>query len=716
MSFSVFAQGSPFYAGTQGDRFQLKKNKDDFEVVSYTFMEKYNSIPLKMLRLQDYANIKEGRIMEDHKININKYFQSVRGNKSGMNTLASTTIGATSIFGTASKPSTFGIGGTSTTGTTGGMFGTGTTTGLGTSGNLFGATQSGGNGFTSFGQSTASTNPFGQTAAFGASTGGMSVNAFGMPSGGAGQGINAFGGQASTTPGFGAFGAGTSTNQPAGGFGMFSGGGNNGFGQFGAQPQNNTFGAGNGMFNKPQGYGIAQGWNPQQNYQQPNQFGQQAPQLNFGNPVIQSNLNSLANASAAVTGSGTTKGPYALVYLPIESLNLKKEDSSKAAPTAKKTTETESSQHLSESDYRTARQYSVYEPAVPPKKISLLGENPLLKTEARYSSYMSKSGELSNPMLVTPGYPRKKTTLNLLEPSPQFNESRSSKLFNSPKPTLATPQQSSPILQQSQYMKASPLFSNPSTKASPSADPPTYIEVELATGRTILVPVTQNALLANALKTLLDRDILSSKLSAENVAFFRGREKLALTTPVDDLNLQPGERLLLKQQHVTVKKTLAEPSLVPSLPPGYFSSPSLTVLSLLTETELSEVHSFSVWSEFGKVTFLNPVDLRGMQLHQLIKIERRVVEIYPNDCDKPPLGEGLNVPARIEFYHFGLTCDISDTRAVERIRKRIQEWASKNQASLLSLDILNDTVMIQTEGLPQEPQDRNTRAEDESAD
>ena len=66
--------------GTQMDRFSIKKNQE-FEVHAYNYNEKFSSHSLKMLRLQDYLNFKNNKILEEHKPHVVRYFHNLKNNR-----------------------------------------------------------------------------------------------------------------------------------------------------------------------------------------------------------------------------------------------------------------------------------------------------------------------------------------------------------------------------------------------------------------------------------------------------------------------------------------------------------------------------------------------------------------------------------------------------------------------------------------------------------
>ncbi|CCF56821.1 hypothetical protein KAFR_0B05250 [Kazachstania africana CBS 2517] len=89
---------------------------------------------------------------------------------------------------------------------------------------------------------------------------------------------------------------------------------------------------------------------------------------------------------------------------------------------------------------------------------------------------------------------------------------------------------------------------------------------------------------------------------------------------------------------------------------NYFISPSFETLSSQTLLELRKVNDLVVGHKlFGKIEFLEPVDLSSISLSslggQLIEFESKSFELYPNEIEKPSPGEGLNVRARVTCYN-----------------------------------------------------------------
>lgn len=61
-----------------------------------------------------------------------------------------------------------------------------------------------------------------------------------------------------------------------------------------------------------------------------------------------------------------------------------------------------------------------------------------------------------------------------------------------------------------------------------------------------------------------------------------------------------------------------------------------------------------MFNKFGKVEFVEPVDLRNVDLSRIIKISQKKIEVYPDiyfsNEEKPMVGEELNQPAFLYFF------------------------------------------------------------------
>ncbi|PFH37959.1 nucleoporin autopeptidase [Besnoitia besnoiti] len=98
----------------------------------------------------------------------------------------------------------------------------------------------------------------------------------------------------------------------------------------------------------------------------------------------------------------------------------------------------------------------------------------------------------------------------------------------------------------------------------------------------------------------------------------------------------------------------------------YESVPSIEVLTGMTEQELSRVQDFTITRRgYGSIRWPGYTDLRGINLDEVVKIEKLEVSVYGNDS--PPLGVGLNRRAIITLKNCKPKSMKSlETRALQR--------------------------------------------------
>ncbi|KAI9138001.1 nuclear protein 96-domain-containing protein [Paraphysoderma sedebokerense] len=129
---------------------------------------------------------------------------------------------------------------------------------------------------------------------------------------------------------------------------------------------------------------------------------------------------------------------------------------------------------------------------------------------------------------------------------------------------------------------------------------------------------------------------------------------------------------------------------------GYVLSPSLDVLRTMSRSQLSAITDFKVaCSGIGQVQFLQPVDLTtvpspSMIPGNIVKFQPKVCDVYPDDNNKPPVGQGLNVPAIITLYN----CFAIDRSTGEKVT---DPGESVVQRHLMRLKRIPDTEFVDFE-------------------
>jgi len=137
--------------------------------------------------------------------------------------------------------------------------------------------------------------------------------------------------------------------------------------------------------------------------------------------------------------------------------------------------------------------------------------------------------------------------------------------------------------------------------------------------------------------------------------------------------------------------------------PEYHTHPTIQELSRMSDEELMAVDGFSMWNKEGKIEFMGRVDLRGVDLDQVVSIGHRLVEVYPErnfptEESKPVRGEKLNRPALISLYNcfpvnFKSESNDPEERRQELIKK-YERQAHRNGYEFVDYDYDNGVYRI----------------------
>ena len=118
----------------------------------------------------------------------------------------------------------------------------------------------------------------------------------------------------------------------------------------------------------------------------------------------------------------------------------------------------------------------------------------------------------------------------------------------------------------------------------------------------------------------------------------------------------------------------------------YYTVPAVADLQQLSASELRAVKNFRVGRVgYGEVRWLDEVDLRGVNLDQVISMDRDTITVYDDKdttTEKPSMGNGLNKPALLTLYSvFSPAFDVNFEQAV---RESIETAAPRFRVTTLS--------------------------------
>ncbi|CAG8452292.1 7060_t:CDS:10 [Paraglomus brasilianum] len=517
----------------------------------------------------------------------------------------------TTPFGQTQKP--FGFG-------TGSAFGAAPSGGFGT--NLFGNTST--SSVSLFNKSTASTPSFGgfnqnsqSTSGFGfgntqtTSTPSLSFGTYNKPAT-----TSAFGGLGSSGGGFGSFGASTkptfpSLSTPATGFSLSS------TPTSLAQPSSTNLFSGIGLGNPSSTTGSA--FAPSFSFKPPTT----GSFLNPAQPFSSSNLfaNTAPTTFTAPTGIVATADMY-----PYSSMPLLQQGAVQ-------------SQERQRTEKPTATPIGVKKPPVTPH----------YKLEPRQSQKLKLKG-------YSPGLRRKKEpeqeTPRPLEIFSDYSEIISPEAFSRSRRRMINTR---PVSLGSIINKDS-IAPTPSKPPQQESTTLTFRSPKQETSRQSIFTEPQTPLTAlgkNSSFTLsplrrspetpkpLIRSFSTPSLCQEEVSTPPAQQERSVT-PVQQILAEPDESII-RQEPVTESDDYGD----------YWTSPSLSELRNMSEAQLKKVIDFTIGrGDLGQIHFTESVDLTGIPLSSLIgdvvEIVPRSVSVY-EDCKipKPPVGQGLNVPAAI---------------------------------------------------------------------
>lgn len=83
--------------------------------------------------------------------------------------------------------------------------------------------------------------------------------------------------------------------------------------------------------------------------------------------------------------------------------------------------------------------------------------------------------------------------------------------------------------------------------------------------------------------------------------------------------------------------------------PGYYTIPSVDEMVKMMDSDGNcNVENFTVGHEkYGKVCFPGITNVAGLNLDEIVHFRPKEITVYPDDDDKPPVGEGLNRKAEV---------------------------------------------------------------------
>ncbi|KAK9845938.1 hypothetical protein WJX81_006497 [Elliptochloris bilobata] len=127
----------------------------------------------------------------------------------------------------------------------------------------------------------------------------------------------------------------------------------------------------------------------------------------------------------------------------------------------------------------------------------------------------------------------------------------------------------------------------------------------------------------------------------------------------------------------------------------YFLEPSLPQLAAMAREDpasLAAVANFAVGArDMGRVRWLEPVDVRALNLDAVVRMGKGSVEVYLKEEDRPPVGEGLNRAAEVTLMNvFRIDSathrPTTDPEAIERYKRKLKKVVADQGARFIGYD------------------------------
>jgi len=102
--------------------------------------------------------------------------------------------------------------------------------------------------------------------------------------------------------------------------------------------------------------------------------------------------------------------------------------------------------------------------------------------------------------------------------------------------------------------------------------------------------------------------------------------------------------------------------------PDIRTDPMFKYLCAMTERQLASVADFEIEHiQYGQIKWDQPVDLRGVNLDDIVCFSQSAFELYPNMDPKPKLGTGFMTPCAVMLYNvWPKGCNSMDRPSIQR--------------------------------------------------
>ncbi|XP_077519119.1 nuclear pore complex protein Nup98-96 isoform X3 [Amblyomma americanum] len=203
-------------------------------------------------------------------------------------------------------------------------------------------------------------------------------------------------------------------------------------------------------------------------------------------------------------------------------------------------------------------------------------------------------------------------------------------------------------------LSASNLLASPSQSLIRASTPVAQSPTSPSSRSTLTIPVKESALVNDGPSPRNEPSFTVPNAKTEKPVSLQN-----LDDTVSSLGARSNRLRCLSNSDSADDSSHADPSPDPLKPPHpagivltrpeYFTVPSMDELALMVDSDgHCNVENFAVAREgYGNVYFPGHMDVAGLNLDEIVHFRRMEITVYPDDDNKPPVGQGLNRKAQV---------------------------------------------------------------------
>lgn len=224
------------------------------------------------------------------------------------------------------------------------------------------------------------------------------------------------------------------------------------------------------------------------------------------------------------------------------------------------------------------------------------------------------------------------------------------------------------------------------------------INVEILNGQYAEIFINCDSLVSTLIKEIfVTNNALQNQKNITN-HYIEFENKIVLSnSDLKSNGITHNSKVKLKiSENQSQRELLPKKNLVPKLTKkGYETKPPYHEICRMKKSELGKIQNFTIENEYGKIMFQNDTNIIGLNLDDIVEINNRSIDLYPDEVQRPAVGKGLNKPAIMTFYGFHKKLGLTEEEWIIKLKK----WCKKINAGFVEWNTQNNTLVIFVQNL-----------------